>query len=200
MNILLNVVQKFNKEDIPRIFELIKQQHSHTNEKSVLKHSIVDLSENKVYYLEFPMDFDGNNLDKIIKSVEKWKNESKSNDIFIGNELYIRWKEVDWENEPHKDVDSLIAPLNDLFRKLETSCVRMCCGIEAFDFRPQSIRNAGASMDVDWKGLLSQIIFDIENINQRVVSSLMLNQLFEKSVFIQLMTHLKANLIPENEE
>lgn len=194
MNKSLNIVSKFNKNDILSIFEFLMQKHSPNSQQKILKHSIVDLSENKVYNLEFPLDFNGTNLDSVIKSVEKWEERNDSSNIFIGNDEYIDWKEMDWRKEPSQNIDEQLQPLEALFQKLETVCDRMCCGIEAFDFRPEAIREAGKYKNINWNNELSIIITRIDAVNQRVVSSSTLNQLFEKSVFIKLLNHLKTNL------
>jgi len=194
MNKTLNIVSKFNKNDIPAIFEFLIQDHSPNSEETLLKHSIVDLSENKVYNLEFPLDYDGSSLDSVIKSTEIWEENDDSQNTFIGNDSYISWKEVDWKNEPNLNIDEQINSLNELFQKLETVCDRMCCGIEAFDFQPKSIKKAGEHINISWNKELSEIITRIETSTENVVSSLILNQLFEKSVFIQLLRHLKTSL------
>jgi len=53
----LNIVDKFNQSDLPIIYTALIENNS--NAKRIIRHSIVDLSVNKIYQLEFPPDYNG---------------------------------------------------------------------------------------------------------------------------------------------
>ena len=198
MHNTLNIFWKFSKDDIPEIFEFLMSQRSPSTRDEVLTHSIVDLSENKVYNLEFPLDFDGRNPERVITSTEAWNEKGNSPRILIGDDLFIAWKDVDWSNELYERIDHIIQPLEGLFDTLQTQCDRMCCGVEAFDFRPQAIESASRELNIALREELPKIIHQVKSIRQNAVRCSSLNQGFEKTVFIELLNHINSTLLNQD--
>ena len=111
--------------------------------------------------------------------------------IFIGNNLFIEELPVDY-NGKLLDLDPYIAPLNAFFDKLEVECVRECCGIEAFSFMPEDIYKALVGLSV--KTVITQLkamqIAIEEQWWYKTVGSTILNNNFDRKVFLQLLDHI----------
>ena len=111
--------------------------------------------------------------------------------IFIGNNLFIEELPVDY-NGKLLDLDPYIAPLNAFFDKLEVECVRECCGIESFSFMPEDIYKALVGLSV--KTVITQLkamqIAIEEQWWYKTVGSTILNNNFDRKVFLQLLDHI----------
>ena len=111
--------------------------------------------------------------------------------ILIGNNLFI--EELPTENSGKLlDLDSYIVPLNTFFDKLEVECVRECCGIEAFSFIPEDIHKTLVGLSVE------TVIIQLKAMQTAIekqwwcktVSSTILNNNFDRKVFLQLLNHI----------
>lgn len=86
-------------------------------------------------------------------------------------------------------------PIEKFWTNLETECFAECCGIDAFDLWPQSITKASSDFDIDeLKYYIDRLKNEVVKSPRKVVSSTMLNNLFEKSVFIQVIGHISAQI------
>ena len=111
--------------------------------------------------------------------------------ILIGNNLFIEELPIDY-NGKLLDLDPYIAPLNTFFDRLEVECVRECCGIEAFSFMPEDIQKALVGLSVETvitqlKAIQTAIE---EQWGYKTVSSTILNNNFDRKVFLQLLNHI----------
>ena len=111
--------------------------------------------------------------------------------ILIGNNLFIEELPIDY-NGKLLDLDPYIAPLNAFFDKLEVECVRECCGIEAFSFMPEDIHKAlvGLSAETIVTQLKAMQTAIEEQWWYNTVGSTILNNNFDKKVFLQLLAHI----------
>ena len=111
--------------------------------------------------------------------------------IFISNNLFIEELPVDY-NGKLLDLNPSIAPLNAFFDKLEVECVRECCGIEAFSFMPEDIYKAlvGLSVETVITQLKAMQIAIEEQWWYKTVGSTILNNNFDRKVFLQLLDHI----------
>ena len=111
--------------------------------------------------------------------------------ILIGNNLFIEELPVDY-NGNLLDLDPYIAPLNTFFDKLEVECVRECCGIEAFSFIPENIHKALVGLSSE--SIVTQLKAMQTAIEEQwwynTVGSTILNNNFDKKVFLQLLAHI----------
>ena len=111
--------------------------------------------------------------------------------ILIGNNLFIEELPVDY-NGKLLDLDPYIAPLNTFFDNLEVECVRECCGIEAFSFMPDDIQKALVGLSVET--IVTQLTEMQTAIEEqwwcKTVSSTILNNNFDRKVFLQLLNHI----------
>lgn len=111
--------------------------------------------------------------------------------ILIGNNLFIEEVPVDY-NGKLLDLDPYIAPLNIFFDRLEVECVRECCGIEAFSFMPEDIQKALAGLSA--KTVITQLKAMQTAIEEqywcKTVGSTILNNNFDRKVFLQLLNHI----------
>ena len=111
--------------------------------------------------------------------------------ILIGNNLFIEELPVDY-NGKLLDLDPYIAPLNIFFDKLEVECVRECCGIQAFSFMPEDIHKAlvGLSVETVITQLKAMQTAIEEQYWCKTVGSTILNNNFDRKVFLQLLNHI----------
>ena len=111
--------------------------------------------------------------------------------ILIGNNLFIEELPVDYSGKL-LDLDSYMAPLNAFFDKLEVECVRECCGIEAFSFMPEDIQKALVGLSVET--IVTQLKAMQTAIEEqwwcKTVGSTILNNNFDRKVFLQLLNHI----------
>ena len=111
--------------------------------------------------------------------------------ILIGNNLFIEEFPVDY-NGKLLDLDPYIAPLNTFFDRLEVECVRECCGIQAFSFIPDDIQKALVGLSAE------TVIIQLKAMQTAIEeqwwcktgSSTMLNNNFDRKVFLQLLNHI----------
>ena len=111
--------------------------------------------------------------------------------ILIGKKLFIEELRIDYSGKM-LDLDPYIAPLNTFFDRLEVECVRECCGIEAFSFMPEDIQKALVGLSVETvitqlKAIQTAIE---EQWGYKTVSSTILNNNFDRKVFLQLLDHI----------
>ena len=111
--------------------------------------------------------------------------------ILIGNNLFIEELPVDY-NGKLLELDPYIAPLNIFFDKLEVECVRECCGIQAFSFMPEDIHKVlvGLSTETIVTQLKAMQTAIEEQWWCKTVSSTILNNNFDRKVFLQLLNHI----------
>ena len=119
--------------------------------------------------------------------------------ILIGNNLFIEEQlPIDY-NGKLLDLDPYIAPLNAFFDKLEVECVRECCGIQAFSFMPENIHKALVGLSSE--SIVTQLKAMQTAIEEQwwynTVGSTILNNNFDKKVFLQLLAHI-IKTIEEN--
>lgn len=111
--------------------------------------------------------------------------------ILIGNNLFIEELPVDYSGKL-LDLDSYIVSLNTFFDKLEVECVRECCGIEAFSFMPEDIQKALVGLSVET--VITQLKAIQTAIEEqywcKILSSTILNNNFDRKVFLQLLNHI----------
>ena len=111
--------------------------------------------------------------------------------ILIGNNLFIEEFPVDY-NGKLLDLDPYITPLNTFFDRLEVECVRECCGIQAFSFIPDDIQKAlvGLSAETVIIQLKAMQTAIEEQWWCKTVGSTILNNNFDRKVFLQLLNHI----------
>ena len=111
--------------------------------------------------------------------------------ILIGNNLFIEELPVDYSGKL-LDLDPYIAPLNAFFVKLEVECVRECCGIQAFSFIPEDIHKALVGLSAET--IVTQLKAIQTAIEEqywcKTVGSTILNNNFDRKVFLQLLDHI----------
>ncbi|ATA82552.1 hypothetical protein CGC53_09455 [Capnocytophaga leadbetteri] len=111
--------------------------------------------------------------------------------ILIGNNLFIEELPIDYSGKI-LDLDPYIVPLNAFFDKLEVECVRKCCGIEAFSFMPENIHKALVGLSSE--SIVTQLKAMQTAIEEQwwynTVGSTILNNNFDKKVFLQLLAHI----------
>jgi hypothetical protein len=111
--------------------------------------------------------------------------------IYLGNNKYIEWVDFDSTILKLLDLNDLREPLPKFWDYLEWNCVAACCGIEAFSFTETDILRATQYVDkADLLIELNSLKKIVLNCEEQVVMSTRLNQLFDRSVYVQLLNHL----------
>jgi hypothetical protein len=115
-------------------------------------------------------------------------------DISIGQDKWIKWIDID-QNATLFHIDAEIKSTEQLWEYLEAECVRACCGIDAYALWPDDIKKANTLLG---NPNIKKEFIDLRNkmlgINENVICSSYLNNLFDKSVFIELLDHIIDNL------
>jgi hypothetical protein len=113
-------------------------------------------------------------------------------DISIGKDKVIKWIKFDPGNDNDiLEIDELLRPTFDFWNRLETQCMATCCGIDAYTFGEEDIRNAIEGLDMTQLAVtLKYAKAEILQSNRTVVLSSKLNNLFHKHVFIELIDHI----------
>lgn len=123
-------------------------------------------------------------------------------DISIGKDKWIGW--IDFDSTDDNDlfeIDDLLRSTFDFWDKLETQCMAECCGIDAYSFWQDDIKLAVGKMDkVDIVNKLLSAKKEIESRSETIVISEKLNNLIDKSVFIQLLDHIVTTINLEDKK
>lgn len=116
------------------------------------------------------------------------------NDINIGPDQWISWVELNLADQPLR-IDALLEPTIPFWEELETLCVAGCCGIDAFSLWPKDVQRAAAAVGTEQvKSHLLELRAAVLCLDSRTIVASRLNNLFDQSVFVQLLNHLLACL------
>jgi hypothetical protein len=114
--------------------------------------------------------------------------------IDIGDGKIIEWIEFD-PKEPCLEVDPLLEPTFPFWRGLEHHCMIECCGIDALSFSTEQLQWASQGMNVE--KILEVLVYartEIYKSELTVVCFGYINNLVDKSFFIQLLDHMMSVL------
>lgn len=112
-------------------------------------------------------------------------------DICIGDNRWIRWIEFDGATVETTYINDLLEPTVELWENLEIVCLAECCGLGAFSFLPEDVDNAISDLDRNLLLLkLEKLKLEVSKIDNSVLISSRINQLIDKSVFINLVEYL----------
>jgi len=119
----------------------------------------------------------------------------ETKDISIGHDRWIKWVELNPNDADLYNIDHLLEPSEQLWRNLETECVAACCGIDAFALWAEDIKNASKHCDSkELKLHLLKLKNDLTQVDEKIIVSKRLNNIFDKQVFIELIDHISSNL------
>lgn len=120
------------------------------------------------------------------------------NDVSIGQGRWLRWLDFpsDLPKSEWVNVDPWLAGLAGLWDALETNCVHECCGINAFNLWPDSVRSAvPASRRPEVLGQLGVLRDRIAGLPAgAVLVSGRLNQLLHRDLVLGIVDHLVDSL------
>ena len=121
--------------------------------------------------------------------------DENKTDIHIGETERIHWIEFDTSSNELIEIDYIIAKHDDFWTFLQIFCVPDCCGLDAFRFYPDDIKNAARHVDKEpLKSDLSKLKIDLLCFDKDIISSSRLNNLVDKTVFIRLIDHITNDL------
>lgn len=112
-------------------------------------------------------------------------------DIKIGPEddSWIEWIDFDERNLDVFNMNSLILERKEFWDKLETECVKDCCGVDAYSFYPESIRKAKLN-EGGIDQYITELIEMIKSSEKQVLSIKYMNQNIHKTTFLRLLDHI----------
>ena len=119
-------------------------------------------------------------------------------DVSIGKGRWLRWISFpdDEARSRALDVDPWLADLAGLWDALETRCVHECCGIDAFNLWPDSVRNAVPAPQRP--GVLRRLSAFRDRIASLPASAFIvsqrLNQLLHRDLVLGIVDHLVDSL------
>lgn len=120
------------------------------------------------------------------------------NDIGIGDGVWLPCGEYLDLRDPF-NVEPILLPILDVLETLEMECVAECCGIDAFNFWPERIRSSMVKLDAERLPALSrdfeEAVKKLMELSAETVVSNRLNQLFPRSVLIELLKHIHQSLL-----
>ncbi len=189
------VLERFTQREMPEVVKFLEGILVSEDIKFEVQSAIIELSDCNLSQLE-PLTIRAEENPKgFLVHFHNWKNfDPGENDIRIGEFKVIKW--IDFSlHDPSYSVDHLLEPIRVLFDGLETVCDRMCCGIGAFDFLPESIRLASAGFNTIYLEVtIDQILENLNSINASSVQVRFLNNGLHKTVLIELLKHIKMHL------
>ena len=190
------ILEKFEEDNLGLILKNLDRIKLSENELVNVKLAIVELAEGDIKTMKRLIKLANRNPQEILFAYQKHiEFQSSKNDIIIDQNKKITWINFDPQSNRCKKVDNFVKPVQPLFDKLEINCERLCCGVEAFNFLPETIKSASIKSGVaDLESKFNILIHQIENIEEDVVICEGLNQLFHKSVFLKLLDHIKCNI------
>ncbi|MDI9342736.1 MAG: DUF6331 family protein [Sediminibacterium sp.] len=119
---------------------------------------------------------------------------AQCNDIRIDENRWLKWIELDTSQASH-NIDTLLEPTLPFWTLLETECVSECCGIDAFNFWPDTIKQAKAKLnDVTLIPKIETLKNELLTVTNNIIDSSFLNNLFDKAFFILLLDYLLQQL------
>jgi hypothetical protein len=123
-------------------------------------------------------------------------------DISIGKDKWISWIAFDPTDDKNLfEIDDVLRSTFYFWDKLETQCLAECCGIDAYAFWEDDIKLAVDKMDkADIVEKLLSAKKEIESRSETIVISEKLNNLLNKSVFIQLLEHIVTTINLEDKK
>lgn len=115
----------------------------------------------------------------------------ETKDISIGQDRWIKWVELDPNDNNLFDIDPWLEPTKQFWQNLETECVAACCGIDAFGLWPEDIKSAAQAFNREELVVhLSKLKDEVGQAKNNIVASKRLNNLFDRQVFLQLIDHV----------
>lgn len=125
---------------------------------------------------------------QVVGIKKKLKNKE---DISIGENIWIEWIDFDYKNSNTIEIDEFLQPTMNFWAGLEIHCVAGCCGIDAFSFWREDIKNSSNQFDQNY--LIKELNLlkeKISNLHNDELMSSRINNLFHKKVFLQLIEHI----------
>lgn len=115
----------------------------------------------------------------------------KIKDIKIGPEddAWIEWVDFDGRDSEVFDIDLFILERKMFWDKLETECVKECCGFDAYSFYPEAINRAKLGED-NFDLYIDKCVEQIKSIENEILISGYMNQLIHKTTFLKLLEHI----------
>ena len=123
------------------------------------------------------------------------KRHGHPDDVQIGHDEWIPFVDVSGRTASAISVDSYISPIETFWRSLEVNCVSECCGINAHSLLPKDIWNGVRSFDDSTLiPKLNSLRDHIASLDDDCVVSEILNQYFDRTMFVDLLNHVIATV------
>jgi hypothetical protein len=127
--------------------------------------------------------------------MKKSRKPHHPDDVSIGENEWIRFVDITGRSDRPASLDEHIQPMEPFWRALEVNCVSECCGINAHSLWPEDIWNAARSArDPQLLARLEALRQYTASVSSSVVHSTILNQLFDRDIFLSLLDHVIAKV------
>jgi hypothetical protein len=114
------------------------------------------------------------------------------NDILIGDDEWIEFVDLEGRYDLAVEIDDCLTPISDLLECLERHCVAECCGFAAYDFTKKWVLNVTADLDHEnLRCRIDDVIAEVSQKESSVLMSTRMNNLADRSVFLQLLKHIR---------
>lgn len=123
------------------------------------------------------------------------------NAILLGEGKWIEHVDLTGRYESAVNIDLLVHGLESMWAALETECVAECCGLDAFDFSPESIKEAASKLDLrDTCVKLDSLQAQLSLLGADVLVSKRLNNYCDRIEFNALLDHLRSRFAAESQQ
>ena len=116
-------------------------------------------------------------------------------DLMLGPDTWLPLQSKDIENTSPLSIDQWLEPTWPFWQAFETECVAACCGIHAFSFWPENVRNAATACGLPGlSAAFDELCRSIEIESADSLISSRLNQLIYKGPLLALLRHIVTHL------
>lgn len=113
--------------------------------------------------------------------------------VSLDKDRWLPLGEFKIEPQSVHSIDDEIAATQPFWQKLETECVKDCCGIEAFSFWPGDVQRA-AGGDVQLIAKLAELRAKVDQSANVVFNSNGLSQYMPREFLLKLLDHVLYHL------
>lgn len=117
-------------------------------------------------------------------------NDTKKIRTGLGNNDWIEWVEFNPQSVSLCDIDEFILERKSFWDKLESECVKECCGFDAYSFLSKDIRKA-KSGEKNFNTYIKKFVEHVSNSNNEILITEYMNQIIHKTTLLNLLTHIE---------
>jgi hypothetical protein len=113
--------------------------------------------------------------------------------VSLDKDCWLTLGEFEIQTQSVQSIDDEITATQSFWQKLETECVKDCCGIEAFSFWPGDVQRAACG-NVELIAKLAELRAIVDQSANVVFNSNGLNQYMPREFLLKLLDHILYHL------